>query len=134
MLNGVTSRIQIHGYIARKYDFECAKETKKFWRSVAEIAFSCHECETCGCVISGLVNRLDCETSGVLVVTKTAATFIDLRKRIGRKNDTTRKRYLSLVHSAVSGDDWRPAEGYCKWDITRSRTKVPTSFLSGRMP
>jgi len=75
---------------------------------------------------SGVVNRLDCETSGVLVVAKTAATFIDLRKRIGRKNDTSRKRYLSLVHGAVHGDNWRPVEGYCKWDTKWRRTTLWT--------
>ena len=48
---------------------------------------------------SGLVHRLDKETSGILIVGKNLSSFINLQEQF--KNREVRKSYLALVHGLV---------------------------------
>lgn len=52
---------------------------------------------------SGIVHRLDKETSGVLVVAKTEVAFDDLQKQF--KMRKVNKQYLALVHGKVEPGD-----------------------------
>lgn len=49
---------------------------------------------------TGIVHRLDKETSGALIVAKTLETFLDLQKQF--KNRTVQKEYLALVFGSFS--------------------------------
>jgi len=76
---------------------------------------------------SGIVHRLDKETSGVLLVAKTSAAFENLQKQF--KERKVKKRYLVLVHGKVE-----PQEGVIEVPIARSpfnREKFGV-FLGGR--
>ncbi|MGB9707112.1 MAG: RluA family pseudouridine synthase [Microgenomates group bacterium] len=76
---------------------------------------------------AGIVHRLDKETSGVLLVAKTAEAFADLQRQF--KERKVEKRYLALVHGKVE-----PSEGIIKAPISRSpfdRKKFGI-FLGGR--
>lgn len=76
---------------------------------------------------SGIVHRLDKETSGLLLVAKTPAAFENLQKQF--KERRVEKRYLALVHGRV-----QPASGEINAAISRSpfdRKKFGV-FLSGR--
>lgn len=54
---------------------------------------------------SGIVHRLDKETSGVLLVGKTAEAFFDLQAQF--KNRVVQKTYLALVHGQLSPEKGR---------------------------
>jgi len=76
---------------------------------------------------SGIVHRLDKDTSGVLVVAKTPEVFENLQKQF--KERMVKKRYLVLVHGRV-----QPSEGIIRAPIARSpfdRKKFGI-FLGGR--
>jgi 23S rRNA pseudouridine1911/1915/1917 synthase len=62
---------------------------------------------------SGIVHRLDKETSGLLVVAKTSSAFENLKSQFKKRQ--VKKKYLALVHGRVS-----PAEGGIKAPIRRS--------------
>jgi len=62
---------------------------------------------------SGLVHRLDKETSGLMVVAKTPAAFSDLQSQF--KQRTVVKKYLTLVHGRV-----KPLKGNIKVPIKRN--------------
>ena len=62
---------------------------------------------------SGIVHRLDKDTSGVLVVAKTPEVFENLQKQF--KERVVKKRYLVLVHGRVV-----PPEGVIRAPIARS--------------
>ena len=62
---------------------------------------------------SGIVHRLDKDTSGVLVVAKTPEVFENLQKQF--KERMVKKRYLVLVHGRV-----QPSEGIIRAPIARS--------------
>jgi 23S rRNA pseudouridine1911/1915/1917 synthase len=48
---------------------------------------------------AGIVHRLDRETSGLLIIAKTASAFENLQKQF--KNRTVQKEYVALVHGNV---------------------------------
>jgi 23S rRNA pseudouridine1911/1915/1917 synthase len=51
---------------------------------------------------AGIVHRLDKDTSGLLVVAKTAAAQADLVRQLAAR--TVKREYLALVHGAVTAD------------------------------
>lgn len=61
---------------------------------------------------SGIVHRLDKETSGLLIVAKTPEAFENLQKQF--KERKVKKKYLALVHSKVE-----PREGEIKAPVGR---------------
>lgn len=76
---------------------------------------------------SGIVHRLDKETSGLLLVAKTLTAFENLQKQFKKRQ--VQKRYLALVHGQMV-----PAKGVIKAAISRSpfnREKFGV-FLGGR--
>ncbi len=62
---------------------------------------------------SGIVHRLDKDTSGLLVIAKTPGAFENLKNQF--KERTTVKKYLALVHGAVE-----PPSGKINAPIARS--------------
>lgn len=62
---------------------------------------------------SGVVHRLDKDTSGVLVVAKTPEIFIELQRQF--KERKVEKEYVALVHG-----DFIPREGTVRLPIARS--------------
>ena len=62
---------------------------------------------------SGIVHRLDKETSGCLIVAKTDEAFVDLQRQF--KERKVKKEYLALVHGRVESK-----EGTIKVPIARS--------------
>lgn len=77
---------------------------------------------------SGLVHRLDKDTSGVMVLAKTATTFTNLQKQF--KQRKVHKTYLALVHGKVA-----PKTGDIKMPLGRQpeNRKRFTVRLGGRM-
>jgi 23S rRNA pseudouridine1911/1915/1917 synthase len=61
---------------------------------------------------SGIVHRLDKETSGLLLIAKTPAAFLNLKAQF--KNRQVKKKYLALVHGRVV-----PEEGEIKAPLGR---------------
>ena len=61
---------------------------------------------------SGIVHRLDKETSGLLLVAKTERTFIELQRQF--KEREVYKTYITLVHGKVS-----PSEGTVEVPVGR---------------
>lgn len=51
---------------------------------------------------SGIVHRLDKETSGIILVAKNPETFINLQKQF--KNGQVKKKYIALVHGTIETD------------------------------
>ncbi len=62
---------------------------------------------------SGIVHRLDKETSGCLIIAKTEEAFVDLQRQFRER--VVKKEYLALVHGRVE-----PKEGTIKVPIARS--------------
>ena len=76
---------------------------------------------------SGIVHRLDKETSGLLLVAKTPEAFVNLQRQF--KERKVKKQYLALVHGEL-----KPQEGAIEVPIARSpfnREKFGV-FLGGR--
>jgi 23S rRNA pseudouridine1911/1915/1917 synthase len=99
------------------------KETLQDWLE-RNFQFSIFNFQNCR---SGIVHRLDKDTSGVLVVAKTPEVFENLQKQF--KERRVGKRYLVLVHGNV-----QPPEGIIRAPIARSpfdRKKFGI-FLGGR--
>jgi 23S rRNA pseudouridine1911/1915/1917 synthase len=63
---------------------------------------------------SGIVHRLDKETSGCLIIAKTPQAFADLQRQF--KHREVNKEYLALVHGQVE-----PALGAIRVPLSRSR-------------
>lgn len=76
---------------------------------------------------SGVVHRLDKDTSGLIVIAKTKPTFENLQRQF--KERTVQKKYLALVHGRVE-----PQEGIIKASISRNpfNRKKFGVFLGGR--
>jgi len=111
MLNCDDKTVQIHEYLARKFNYETAVRTRDFWASgLTEVPCHCGICETCGNYQSGCCNRLDRETSGVMVVAKTSLGFPEIRKQFASENQHTmsqggiEKYYVALAHGAMEED------------------------------
>jgi 23S rRNA pseudouridine1911/1915/1917 synthase len=76
---------------------------------------------------SGIVHRLDKETSGILLIANTPQAFFNLQRQF--KERKIKKRYLALVHGKIT-----PVEGVIEVPIARSpfdREKFGV-FLGGR--
>jgi 23S rRNA pseudouridine1911/1915/1917 synthase len=65
-------------------------------------ALLCHAPETAGVPRSGIVHRLDKDTSGLLVVAKTVPAQVALVRQLHAR--TVRREYLALVHGEVAHD------------------------------
>ncbi len=63
---------------------------------------------------SGIVHRLDKETSGLLVVAKTKDAFVNLQKQF--KERAVKKKYLALVHGRLE-----PSQGTVVLPISRTQ-------------
>lgn len=63
---------------------------------------------------SGIVHRLDRETSGLLVVGKTPLAWVDLQLKF--KKRSVKKQYLALVHGRV-----KPPKGIITYPISRHK-------------
>lgn len=63
---------------------------------------------------SGIVHRLDKDTSGCLIIAKTPAAFLELQLQF--KSRRVRKEYLALVHGYIE-----PREGIIRAPLGRSR-------------
>lgn len=76
---------------------------------------------------SGIIHRLDKDTSGVLAIAKTKPAFDDLQKQF--KERTVHKTYIALLHSHV-----RPLQGAINIPVGRgySDRKRFTAQLSGK--
>ncbi len=64
---------------------------------------------------SGVVHRLDKETSGVILVAKTETAFVSLTEQFARRQ--VKKKYLCLVHGLME-----PSEGALSLPLARSRS------------
>jgi len=105
----------LQDWLEKNFQFSILKESRK-----AGI-FNFQNCR------SGIVHRLDKDTSGVLVVAKTPKVFENLQKQF--KERKVNKYYLVLVHGKV-----QPPQGIIRAPIARSpfdRKKFGV-FLGGR--
>ncbi len=67
---------------------------------------------------SGIVHRLDKETSGILIVAKNTESFINLQKQF--KERKVKKTYIALVHGIVNADgEVRVPIGRLPWNRKR---------------
>eukprot|EP00927_Polykrikos_kofoidii_P002864 TRINITY_DN11145_c0_g1_i1.p1 TRINITY_DN11145_c0_g1~~TRINITY_DN11145_c0_g1_i1.p1 ORF type:complete len:1019 (+),score=179.54 TRINITY_DN11145_c0_g1_i1:65-3121(+) len=128
LLNSKAETVQIHEWVARKFNFETASKTREFWATnptkviCEESAKGCQACENCGFMIAGCANRLDVQTSGILLVAKTGKAFVELRQHFGSKAEANmQKHYLALVHGNVPVSDADSTAGRSKdrWEETR---------------
>mmetsp|Transcript_64020 Transcript_64020/g.152671 ORF Transcript_64020/g.152671 Transcript_64020/m.152671 type:complete len:627 (+) Transcript_64020:81-1961(+) len=112
LLNSESKTVQIHEYLARKYNYETAIRTREFWESgVPQVPCFCGMCSKCADYQSGCCNRLDRETSGVMVVAKTSLGFPEIRGQFSSENQHSmshggiEKYYLALAHGSVTEPD-----------------------------
>eukprot|EP00930_Biecheleria_cincta_P013144 TRINITY_DN11875_c0_g1_i2.p1 TRINITY_DN11875_c0_g1~~TRINITY_DN11875_c0_g1_i2.p1 ORF type:complete len:778 (+),score=122.43 TRINITY_DN11875_c0_g1_i2:143-2476(+) len=97
---------QIHQYLALKFNYENAVATREWWKTKPkEMKDTCGRCADCAATQAGCCNRLDKETSGVMIAAKTAKGFTDVRLQFAsthsREEGGTEKYYLALVHGEV---------------------------------
>lgn len=130
LLNGPSSRIQIHEYVAKRFNTEVARATQTWWKCAKPtIECTCQKCEKCCTYIAGLCHRLDCETSGVMVVAKTLSVFSELRTSMTRKSSSGAKKfYLAIVHGKIlvpndAKEGWGTINIPMKWE-TKDRKSV----------
>ncbi|CAK9073372.1 Uncharacterized RNA pseudouridine synthase Caur_0901 (RNA pseudouridylate synthase) (RNA-uridine isomerase) [Durusdinium trenchii] len=110
LLNCEKATIQIHEYLALTYDYETASGTREFWKQEDEESWrvwacGCGECDSCACMQSGCCNRLDKETSGIVVAAKTRRGFPVIRKQFSTAHSLeaggTEKFYFALARGQV---------------------------------
>eukprot|EP00927_Polykrikos_kofoidii_P028430 TRINITY_DN24827_c0_g3_i1.p1 TRINITY_DN24827_c0_g3~~TRINITY_DN24827_c0_g3_i1.p1 ORF type:complete len:730 (+),score=123.94 TRINITY_DN24827_c0_g3_i1:134-2323(+) len=106
LLNGDKAEIQIHEYLSLKYNYETAQGTRDWWAlGETKLKCNCGRCDYCACTQGGCCNRLDRETSGVMVIAKTKAGFKMVREQFSSEHNLekggTEKYYLALVHGTV---------------------------------
>mmetsp|Transcript_57275 Transcript_57275/g.121770 ORF Transcript_57275/g.121770 Transcript_57275/m.121770 type:complete len:826 (-) Transcript_57275:93-2570(-) len=131
LLNGENPSIQLHEYLALKYNFENARLTREFWAQVnsqelSKAPCTCGYCDVCATTQTGCCNRLDKETSGVMICAKTPLGFVELRQQFQSEHSLeeggTEKYYLCLVHGEViipeKDDDRNP-----HWKHTRVKER-----------
>ncbi|CAJ1386731.1 unnamed protein product [Effrenium voratum] len=123
LLNAAEAAIQIHEYLALKFNYETAVGTREFWKEVEQKKLTmqpclCGLCEVCACMQAGCCNRLDKETSGVMVAAKTKKGFEEIRKQFQSDHSLdeggTEKYYFGLARGKVNlpkqqvkqSDDW----------------------------
>jgi len=71
-------------------------------RGTLQNALLRHAPETANVPRSGIVHRLDKDTSGLLVVAKTLPAQVDLVRQLQAR--TVKREYVALVHGEVAGD------------------------------
>ncbi|CAE8716682.1 unnamed protein product, partial [Polarella glacialis] len=91
---------------ALKYHFETAIATREWWKEKKlELTCQCGKCAYCASTQSGCCNRLDKETSGVMIVAKTSKGFTEIRRQFASKHSLesggTEKYYLALARGEV---------------------------------
>mmetsp|Transcript_70776 Transcript_70776/g.153696 ORF Transcript_70776/g.153696 Transcript_70776/m.153696 type:complete len:705 (+) Transcript_70776:127-2241(+) len=120
LLNMDKAEIQIHEYLSLKYNYETAVGTREWWSQKPEyMTCNCGECGYCACTQGGCCNRLDRETSGVMVAAKTKAGYGEIRRQFKSEHSVesggTEKYYLALVHGKIEvpleatdrGENWK---------------------------
>jgi len=129
LLNGPTSRIQIHEYLAKRLKTEVSRATQEFWRSDQPPECTCQACEKCCAYIAGVCHRLDVETSGVMVVAKKLSVFSELRTSINHKaKGGAKKFYLAIANgkllAANDSDEggWGTSNVPMKWDTEHGKS------------
>mmetsp|Transcript_152694 Transcript_152694/g.281381 ORF Transcript_152694/g.281381 Transcript_152694/m.281381 type:complete len:812 (+) Transcript_152694:270-2705(+) len=110
LLNGDKEHIQIHEYLALKFDFDTALRTREWWKQKeTHLTCVCGKCPYCAITQTGCCNRLDKETSGVMIAAKTLEGFPEIRKQFQSEHSIekggTEKYYLALVHGHVELPD-----------------------------
>lgn len=76
---------------------------------------------------SGIVHRLDKDTTGVLIIAKTSNSQINLKKQF--KNHTIKKTYIALVYGDTP--DKGSINSFITRDGKRKQAMKAVSFLSG---
>jgi len=111
------------GWVVNRAETTKGQETIQDWLE-ANFQFSIFNFKNCR---SGVVHRLDKETSGLLLIAKTPEAFTNLQKQF--KERLVVKRYLTLVHGQI-----QPEEGEITAAIARSpfNRKKFGVFLGGR--
>jgi len=153
LLNGERPEIQIHEYLALKYNYQTAVETREWWKKkMTELECCCGMCSVCACTQAGCCNRLDKETSGVMIAAKTVEGFPEVRKQFQSEHSVdkggTEKYYLALARGTVSlptrevaySDHWnhrleddRGRIGITMvWDSKQARAWPTTKVVRGR--
>ena len=85
-LLNASKKLQIHEYVALDFEHETARATRESWKEkgherLNEWCCSCQSCTACASQCAGCCNRLDKETSGVMIVAKTFRSFWDVRRQ-----------------------------------------------------
>lgn len=111
------------GWVVNRSETTKNQQTIQDWLE-ANFQFSIFQFQFCR---SGVVHRLDKETSGLLLIAKTLEAFTNLQKQF--KERKVVKRYLALVHGKI-----QPEEGEINAAISRSpfNRKKFGVFLGGR--
>lgn len=111
------------GWVVNRSETTKNQQTIQDWLE-ANFQFSIFKFQFCR---SGVVHRLDKETSGLLLIAKTPEAFTNLQKQF--KERKVVKRYLALVHGKIL-----PEEGEINAAISRSpfNRKKFGVFLGGR--
>lgn len=111
------------GWVVNRSETTKNQQTIQDWLE-ANFQFSIFKFQFCR---SGVVHRLDKETSGLLLIAKTLEAFTNLQKQF--KERKVVKRYLALVHGKI-----QPEEGEINAAISRSpfNRKKFGVFLGGR--
>jgi len=140
LLNGESDKIQLHEYLALKYNYENAIGTREFWKTVRaknldKCPCTCGSCVNCAATQSGCCNRLDVETSGVMICAKTPLGFGEIRQQFSSDHSLeeggTEKYYMCLVHGEVKlpkKDDVRNEHWSHTLKDGRGRIEVSVAF------
>ncbi|CAE7612604.1 unnamed protein product [Symbiodinium natans] len=124
LLNSEKDAVQLHEYLALKFDYETALGTREFWAEVERKGLKtqpcqCGKCGICACMQAGCCIRLDKETSGVMVAAKTKNGFPEIRMQFKSEHSLeeggTEKSYFALVRGQVQvpvkpmrpNEDWK---------------------------
>jgi len=134
LLNGEKAEIQIHEYLALKFHYETAVGTREWWATGEEqISCWCGKCPYCACTQSGCCNRLDRETSGVMVAAKTKHGFGEIRAQFSSVHSLetggTEKYYFALCHGNVQlPKETEEKSKHWKHGITDGRGRVEVAM------
>lgn len=132
LLNSDKPEIQLHEYLSLKFNYETAIGTREWWKKNEDpMLCRCGQCEYCACTQAGCCNRLDKETSGVMIAAKTKKGFPEIRKQFASEHSMesggTEKYYLALCHGNVelpAQDDWFSEDWNHKRIQNRARVQV----------
>eukprot|EP00746_Dinoflagellata_sp_MGD_P164395 gnl/MRDRNA2_/MRDRNA2_93000_c0_seq1.p1 gnl/MRDRNA2_/MRDRNA2_93000_c0~~gnl/MRDRNA2_/MRDRNA2_93000_c0_seq1.p1 ORF type:complete len:517 (-),score=85.67 gnl/MRDRNA2_/MRDRNA2_93000_c0_seq1:204-1754(-) len=143
LLNSEQENIQIHEYLALKFNHETAAKTREFWEWQKQqwkwkaewhpCRQVCGKCEWCCYSQTGCCHRLDEETSGVLVTAKTFECFKHVRDQFESKTEKVNaNRELKKFYIALCQGHIREACGEthciaydCVWDDEKNRMRRP---------